>query len=227
MKIREAEELILREGLTDELLAEYEKALRRSGSDYHRQQNCYILGYNLRERDYLGALRLVACAMQRYRFTFPGDRRRGYEMLAHIHRDNGRQDLAKQYLQVARELLVQERSGEGEMGETLLLLQNELALTSCQWSEDLERVYLETDPEADLIWTLRPNALLLAMTEYLVAEHRQDEAFMAHARAWMERLLFDAEKSEADRLWERHQVDTSILLTEVQEAFLRRIGILK
>lgn len=227
MKIREAEELILREGLTDELLAEYEKALRRSGSDYHRQQNCYILGYNLRERDYLGALRLVEYAMQRYRFTFPGDRRRGYEMLAHIHRDNGRADLAKQYLQVTRELLRQEQRGEPQMGETLELLRNELTLTAYRWSEDLERLYLDTDPEADLIWTLRPNALLLAMAEYLVAEHRQDEAFMAHARAWMERLLFDAEKTEADRLWERHQVDTTILLTPAQEDFLCRIGILK
>lgn len=227
MKIREAEELILREGLTDELLAEYEKALRRSGSDYHRQQNCYILGYNLRERDYLGALRLVEYAMQRYRFTFPGDRRRGYEMLAHIHRDNGRADLAKQYLQVTRELLRQEQRGEPQMGETLELLRNELTLTAYRWSEDLERLYLDTDPEADLIWTLRPNALLLAMAEYLVAEHRQDEAFMAHARAWMERLLFDAEKTEADRLWERHQVDMTILLTPAQEDFLCRIGILK
>ena len=80
MKIKEAEGLILREGLTDGLLAEYEKALRRSGSDYNRQQNCYILGYNLRERDYPGAVRLVEFAMQRYRFTFPGDRRRGYEL---------------------------------------------------------------------------------------------------------------------------------------------------
>lgn len=227
MKIREAEELILREGLTDALLAEYEKALQRSGSDYHRQQNCYILGYNLRERDYLGALRLVEFAMKRYRFTFPGDRRRGYEMLAHIHRDNGRADLAKQYLQVTRELLRQEQRGEPQMGETLELLRNELTLTAYRWSEDLERLYLDTDPEADLIWTLRPNALLLAMAEYLVAEHRQDEAFMAHARAWMERLLFDAEKNEADRLWERHQVDTTILLTPAQEDFLCRIGILK
>lgn len=227
MKIREAEELILREGLTDALLAEYEKALRRSGSDYHRQQNCYILGYNLRERDYLGALRLVEYAMQRYRFTFPGDRRRGYEMLAHIHRDNGRADLAKQYLQVTRELLRQEQRGEPQVGENLELLRNELTLTAYRWSEDLERLYLDTDPEADLIWTLRPNALLLAMAEYLVAEHWQDEAFMAHARAWMERLLFDAEKTEADRLWERHQVDTTILLTPAQEDFLCRIGILK
>lgn len=227
MKIREAEELILREGLTDALLAEYEKALRRSGSDYHRQQNCYILGYNLRERDYLGALRLVEFAMKRYRFTFPGDRRRGYEMLAHIHRDNGRADLAKQYLQVTRELLRQEQRGEPQMGETLELLRNELTLTAYRWSEDLERLYLDTDPEADLIWNLRPNALLLAMAEYLVAEHRQDEVFMAHARAWMERLLFDAEKTEADRLWERHQVDTTILLTPAQEDFLCRIGILK
>lgn len=227
MKIREAEELILREGLTDELLAEYEKALRRSGSDYHRQQNCYILGYNLRERDYLGALRLVEFAMKRYRFTFPGDRRRGYEMLAHIHRNNGRADLAKQYLQVTRELLRQEQRGEPQMGETLELLRNELTLTAYRWSEDLERLYLDTDPEADLIWTLRPNALLLAMAEYLVAEHRQDEVFMAHVRTWMERLLFDAEKTEADRLWERHQVDTTILLTPAQEDFLCRIGILK
>lgn len=227
MKIKEAEALILQEGLTDELLAEYEKALRRSGSDYNRQQNCYILGYDLRQRDYLGAVRLVEFAMQRYQFTFPGDRRRGYEMLAHIHRDNGRPDLAKQYLQVARVLLAQERRGEGEMGETLLLLQNELTLTAYQWSEDVERIYLDTDPEDDLIWTLRPNSLLLAMAEYIVAEHRQDAVFMAHAREWMERLLFDAEKTEADRLWERHQVDTTILLTEAQEVFLRRIGLLK
>ena len=227
MKIKVTEERILHEGLTDELLQEYEKALRRSGSDYHRQQNCYILGYNLRERDYRGAVRLVEFAMQRYQFTFPGDRRRGYEMLAHIHRDNGRPDLAKQYLQVARELLMQERSGGSQMGETLLLLQNELTLTAYQWSEDLERIYLDTDPEDDLIWTLRPNSLLLAMAEYIVAEHRQDTAFMAHARAWMERLLFQAEKTEADRLWERHQVDASILLTPPQEDFLRRIGILK
>lgn len=227
MKIREAEELILREGLTDELLAEYEKALRRSGSDYHRQQNCYILGYNLRARDYHGAVRLIEYAMQRYRFTFPGDRRRGYEMLAHIHRDNGRADLAKQYLQVARELLRQEQRGEPQMGETLELLRNELTLTAYRWSEDLERFYLNTDPEDDLIWNLRPNALLLAMAEYLVAEHRRDEVFMANAHDWMVRLLFDTEKTEFDRLWERHQVDTSILLTPAQEDFLCRIGILK
>ena len=110
MKIKVTEERILHEGLTDELLQEYEKALRRSNSDYNRQQNCYILGYNLRERDYAGALRLMEFAMQRYQFTFPGDRRRGYEMLAHIHRDNGRVDMAKQYLQVARELLGRERT---------------------------------------------------------------------------------------------------------------------
>lgn len=65
------------------------------------------------------------------------------------------------------------------------------------------------------------------MAEYIVAEHRTDGAFMAHARAWMARLLFDAAQTEADQLWERHRVDTSITLTETQEDFLRRIGILK
>lgn len=225
MKIKEAEELILRDGLTDELLAEYEKALRRSRADYHRQQSCYVLGYNLRERDYAGAIRLVEFAMQRYRFAYPDMIRRGYEMLAHIHRDNGRADLAKPYLQLAKECLARERNGQADSG--FLLLQNELTLTACQWSEDVERLYTEIEPEDDLIWTLRPNALLLAMTEYIVAEHRGDEPFMAHARAWMERLLFDREKTGEDRLWERHRVDTSIVLTEVQEAFLRRIGVLK
>lgn len=225
MKIKEAEELILRDGLTEELLAEYEKALRRSGSDFHRQQNCYILAQHLAERDYAGALRLVEFAMQRYRFEYPNMIRFGYENMARIHQANGRPDLAKPYLQLARQCLANERGGEED--SSFLMLRNELALTSCQWSEDLERMYLETDPEDDLIWTLRSNSLLLAMAEYIVAEHRQDAAFMAHAREWMERLLFDAEKTEADRLWERHQVDTSILLTPAQEDFLRRIGILK
>lgn len=225
MKIKEAEELILREGLTDELLQEYEKALRRSGSDYHRQQNCYILGYNLRERDYAGALRMVEFGMQRYRFEYPDMIRWGYEMLAHIHQDNGRPELAKPYLALARELLAQERGGSD--GGTFLALRNELTLTGCQWSQDLEALYLETAPEDDLIWTLRPNSLLLAMTEYLVAEHRQDAAFMEHARQWMVGLLFDTEQNEADKMWTRHQVDMSITLTQEQEDFLRRIGILK
>ena len=226
MKIKEAEALILRDGLTDELLAEYEKALRRSGSDYNRQQNCYVLAYDLRERDYAGAIRLVEFAMQRYRFEYPDMVRRGYEMLAHIHRDNGRADLAKQYLQVARELHRQEQSGGPQMGETLELLRNELILTAYQWSEDMERMYLDTDPADDLIWTLRPNALLLAMAEYLVAEHRGDAAFMAHARAQMTQLLFDAEPTEADRFWARHQVNPSLVLTQAQERFLRRIGVI-
>lgn len=65
------------------------------------------------------------------------------------------------------------------------------------------------------------------MAEYIVAEHRADAAFMAHARTRMEQLLFDGEKTEADQLWERHRVDTSITLTETQEDFQRRIGILK
>lgn len=133
--------------------------------------------------------------------------------------------LAKPYLQLAKECLARERKGEADSG--FLLLQNELTLTACRWSADLERLYLNTDAADDLIWTLRPNALLLAMAEYIVAEHRGDEPFMAHARTWMERLLFDREKTGEDRLWERHQVDTSIVLTEVQEGFLRRIGVLK
>lgn len=225
MKIKEVESLIMQQGVTDELLCEYEKALRRSGSDYHRQQNCYIFGYSLRETDYAGAIRIVAFGMQRYRFEYPNMIRWGYEMLAHIHRDNGRPDLAKPYLALARTLLAQENGGAD--GGAFLAMRNELTLTSCRWSEDLERLYLETNPEDDLIWTLRPNTLLLAMTEYIVAEHRQDEMFMAHARKWMEQLLFDGEKNDADQLWKRHRVDTSITLTEAQEEFLRRIAILK
>lgn len=225
MKIKEVEALMMQQGVTDELLHEYEKALRRSGSDYHRQQNCYVFGYNLRETDYAGAIRMVEFGMQRYRFEYPNMIRWGYEMLAHIHRDNGRPELAKPYLEVARKLLQQERGGE--TCETFLMLRNELTLTSCCWSEELERLYLETDPNDDLIWTFRPNTLLLAMTEYIVAEHRQDAVFMAHARRWMEQLLFDGERTDADQLWERHRMDTSITLTEVQENFLRRIAILK
>lgn len=217
--------MIMQQGVTDELLQEYEKALCRSGSDYHRQQNCYILGYNLRERDYAGALRMVEFGMQRYRFEYSDMIRWGYEMLAHIHQDNGRPELAKPYLALARELLAQERGGSD--GGTFIALRNELTLTGCQWSQELEALYLETAPEDDLIWTLRPNSLLLAMTEYLVAEHRQDAAFMEHARQWMVGLLFDTEQNEADKLWERHQVATSIALTQEQETFLRRIGILK
>lgn len=225
MKIKEVEALILRDGLTDELLQEYEKALRRSSSDYCRQQNCYILAQHLAERDYAGALRLVEYAMQRYRFEYPDMIRFGYEKVAYIHRTNGRADLAKPYFHLARELLRQERGGE--VGGSFLLLQNELTLTAYQWSEDVEHLYLEIDPEDDLIWTLRPNGLLLAMAEYIVAEHRGDAAFMAHACDWMTRLLFDAEKTDADRLWERHRVDMAIVLTEAQEAFLRRIKLLK
>lgn len=225
MKIKEVEALMMQQGVTDELLHEYEKALRRSGSDYHRQQNCYVFGYSLRETDYAGAIRMMEFGMQRYRFEYPNMIRWGYEMLAHIHRDNGRPDLAKPYLEVAQKLLQQER--DGETGETFLLLRNELALTAYRWSEDLEKIYLETDPEGDLIWSLRPNELLLAMAEYIVAEHRTDGAFMAHACAWMARLLFDAAQTEADQLWERHRVDTSIALTEAQADFLRRIGMLK
>ena len=225
MKLKEAESLILQQGLTDELLQEYEKALRRSRSDYCRQQNCYVLGYELRLRDYPGALRLVEYAMQRYRFEYLDMVRRGYEMLAHIHRDNGRPDLAKPYLAMARQLLLQERGGEG--GDTFLSLRNELNLTRYQWSEELERLYLETDAANELIWTLRANGLLLAMAEYIVAEHRGDAAFMVQARERMAQLLVDAEHTEENRLWERHRVDTSIVLTEEQEGFLRRIGLIE
>ena len=224
MKIKEAEALMLQQGLTDELLREYEKALRRSGSDFCRQQNCYVFAYTLADSDYPGALRLVEFAMQRYRFEYPDMVRRGYEMLAHIHEKNGRADLAKPYWQLARELLKQERGGEA--GGSLPALRNELALTACRWSEDVERLWQEASQEDDLLWTLRPNGFLLAMAEYLVAEHRGDAEFMARARVEMERLLFSAEATEADRLWARHQVDASIVLTEAQEAFLRGIGLL-
>lgn len=225
MKIKEVEALILREGLTDELMQEYEKALRRSGSDYNRQQNCYNLGYELCRRDYAGALRLVEFAMQRYKYENPDMMRHGYAMLAHIHQTNGRADLAKPYLQVAQERLMQERNGRS--GGTFLLLRNELILTAYQWSADLEKLYLETDMADELIWTMRPNRLLLAIAEYIVAEHQQNMALMSEARFWMERLLFGEEKDAADKMWERHRMDTSISLTEVQDNFLRRIGVLK
>lgn len=224
MKIDEVKAMIREHGLTDELMAEFLLSLRRVRGNWNKTQHCYLLAYEIRESDYTGAVRLIQYGFQNFAED-DTSRRFCYEHLGRAHQANGRTDLAKECYQAAKELM--KRTYGGVEGDTLLALRNELELTGYHWSADLEALYHETDPESDIVWTLRPNSMLLAMAEYIVAEHRQDEAFMAHARDWMDRLLFDVEKTETDRLWARHHVDTSIMLTEAQEAFLRRIAILK
>lgn len=223
MKIKEAEVLILQQGLTDELLQEYEKALRRSNSDYNRQQNCYMLAEKLAARDYPGAVHLVEFAMQRYRFAGSFMCHWGYQLLGDIHRCAGRPDEAKRCYQIAREALPSKQRGMENDG----LLRNELTLTGYQWSEDLERFYLETAPVAGLTFSLRKHALLLAMAEYIVAEHRKDVELVAHARAWMEQLLYSESLRDMDKMWQRHRVDPFVSMTEEQQEFLRRVGVLK
>lgn len=223
MKLEEVKALIRQQGVTDELMAEFLNSLRRVHGGFLKAQHCYLLAYEIRASDYAGALRLIQYGYQHFAED-DVTRRFCYQKLGEVHQANGRADLAKPCYLAAKELLKREFGAAA--GDTLQALRNELELTGYAWSADLEALYLETAAQDDLIWTLRPNRLLLYMAEYLVARHRQDEAFMRRAREGMMQLLFGAESTAADKLWQRHQVDTSILLGDDQEAFLRSIGVI-
>ncbi len=224
MKLDEVKALIRAQGVTDELMAEFLKSLCRVADNWNKCQHCYLLAYELRESDYAGALRLIEYGREHFADCLTAERF-CYEKLGYVHRANGALEEAERCFAIARELMAAETGRRPDVG-TFQVLETELERTGYTWSEELERLYDQIDPEESLVFGLRKVAFRLAAVEYLISEHRQDEAFMAESIAKMRRLLDDDAPMEGDLIFRRHGVDTRIRLSEGETAFLMRIGVM-
>jgi len=147
------------------------------------------------------------------------------EKLGQAHQANGALEEAKRCFAIARELMAAEIGRRPDVG-TFQVLETELARTGYTWSEELEGLYGQIDPEESLVFGLRKVAFRLAAAEYLISEHRGDEAFMAATEDKMRRLLDDNAPTEGDQVFRRHGVDTHVCLSDAEKAFLTRIGVL-
>ncbi|SCX09917.1 hypothetical protein SAMN02910339_01425 [Lachnospiraceae bacterium YSD2013] len=57
-KIELFEEKLIKEGVTDDNLQEYEKVLRRAGDDWNRIQHCYLTAYKFPVKQISNSVRL-------------------------------------------------------------------------------------------------------------------------------------------------------------------------
>lgn len=227
MKLDEVKLLICRQGLTDELMAEFLLSLRRVRGAFLKAQHCYLLAYEIREQDYAGAVRLIEYALKHFAEDAV-TRRFCYEHLARAHRANLNFGAAKACYDRAQQLLAAERHQQGgtaAQAEALFALRNELELTGYQWSADLERYCGQIDRADALLLALRDEAFTLAVADYLIGEQHQDAQAMTSARQQMQRLLQDDALSEMERLFQLHRVNPRVSLSEGETAFLRRIGL--
>ena len=224
MKLDEVKGLICQQGVTDELMAEFLKSLRRVPGNWSKCQHCYLLAYELREWDYAGALRLIEYGLANFADCLTSERF-CYEKLGQAHQANGAPEEAKRCFAIARELMAAETGRRPDVG-TFQVLETELARTGYTWSEELEGLYDQIDPEESLVFGLRKVAFRMAAAEYLISEHSGDEAFMAVSADKMRRLLDDDTPTEGDQVFRRHGVNTHINLSDAEKAFLARIGVL-
>ena len=227
MKLDEVKLLICQQGLTEKLMEEFLFSLRRVRGGFLKAQHCYLLAYEIRERDYAGAVRLIEYALKHFAEDTM-TRRFCYEHLARAHRANLNFGAAKACYDRAQQLLAAERHQQGGtavQAETLFALRNELDLTGYQWSADLERYCGQIDREDALLLALRDEAFTLAAADYLVGEQHQDAQAMAAAAGEMQRLLQDEALSDMERMFHRHGVNPRVSLTEGESAFLQRIGL--
>lgn len=215
---------IMQEGFTAELEAEFLRSLRRVPGMWNKAQHCHLLGYELRERDYPGAVRLISIGMERFAENVQ-TRRIQLEMLGRVHQANGRRDMARDCYAAARELMQRER-GDNAMYVTPFELRNELESTGYTWSAGVAECLRRCDAQDVLLWGLRRDALCLAAAQYLDAQQREDDACMLRAKAELMRLLYDETLTEAELVYQRHGVDVRLCPDAEQTAFLKRIGAL-
>ena len=227
MKLDEVKLLICRQGLTDDLMAEFLLSLRRVRGVFLKAQHCYLLAYEIREQDYAGAVRLIEYALKHFAEDTM-TRRFCYEHLARAHRANLNFGAAKACYDRAQQLLAAERhqhGGTAAQAEALFALRNELELTGYQWSADLEQYCGQIDRADALLLGLRDEAFTLAAADYLIGEHHQDAQAMTAAARQLQHLLQDEALSDMERMFQRHGVNPRVNLTAGESAFLRRIGL--
>lgn len=228
MKIGDVKVMICQQGLSDALMAEFLRSLRRVPGLWSKGQHCFLLGEEIAQTDYAGAVQLIEYGLQHFAHDTQACRL-GYEHLARVHRANLAFDAAKACYDTARRLLAAERGQEAGCAaslEALFALRNELDRTDFAWSADLEALCREVDREEEILFGMRGYALTLAMADCIIAEHAEDEQGIVAAREQVRRLLTDAECTDAERMFRRHGVDTRVSLTEGEAAFLRRTGLL-
>lgn len=224
MKLDEVKALIREQGATDALMAEFLKSLRRVPGNWSKGQHCWLLGHEIRQSDYVSAVKLIRYGLEHFADNLTA-RRFCYEHLGRAHQANGAHAEAKACFETAKILLAAETGrGDGSV-ETFYALQVELERTECTWSEDLERYYREIDLTDGFFFDMRENAFRLAIAEYLISEHRGDEAFMAASVRKLRRLLNGDIPSQTDMIFMRHRFDPRVHVEAWEEAFLARIGV--
>jgi len=224
MKLDEVKQLIREQGATDELMAEFLRSLRRVPGNWSKAQHFWLLGHDLHQSDYASAVKLIRYGLEHFADCLTA-RRFCYEHLGRAHQANGAYAEAKACFETAKTILAAETGRDDGSIETFYALQVELERTACTWSEDLERYYGGIDLTDGFFFDMRENAFRLVIAEYLISEHRGDEAFMASGMAKLRSLLEGESATEMDQILLRHRMDPCIHVRPCEAAFLQRIGL--
>ena len=180
MKIAEVEELIVQNGLSDELLEEFKLSLKRVPKIL-RCQHCYITAYNLRikkaskkqkRKSFEDALRLIEYGIENHpeRDLYL---RLAYEHMGMAYGDAGEYEKAKVALQTACEIAGDSAAYTPYFA--YLLVRMELPCSKFSYTPYLQELYDKMLLADKFESERRVNIFNRSLTEIIIAEHNGDE----------------------------------------------------
>ena len=227
MKIAEAEELIVSEGLSDELFAEFKQALKRVPKN-QRCQHCYIVAYELRtkqtdkrrrRKNFKDAVALIEYGIENHpeRDTCL---RMAYEHLGMAYGDAEEYESAKIHLQTARSI-----AGDGYIPYfAYLIVRMELHAADFTCTPHLRELYGQMLDADEFQASRRINIFYRSLTEIVIANESGDREAKKSA---CERALsaLEADKfNPLDGIFMRHRAAdlNKVRVTKKALAFLKK-----
>lgn len=217
-KIEMLEAEIVEDGLTDEKLLEYEKQLRRAGSDWCRIQHCYLTAYNIPAERVDEAIQLIEFGIQRYR-SHKGGLICAYEMLGAAYRQAG---LYQKAYDVYISIFPDIGNNIGEF--PWCLLDTKIHADGFRYSPELEEHLKLCEKDNGFTKSFLQNQLAFALAKYIVADHHGDNDKKAKAYQTITRLMDKHHKGPLYELLKKHRYDEQLKLTDECRAFLERIS---
>lgn len=217
-KIELFEDSLIEEGLSDEKLDEFEKLLKRAGSDWNRIQHCFITADHFPVSRLDEAVKLIEFGVDRYKSSKSG-LIRSYQMLGSIYRRAG---LYQKAYDVYTDVYPDIGNFRGEY--PWCLLDTKMHADNFDYSPELEEYFLLCQKESSFAKSFVDHEFVLALANFIVADHYSNSSEKDKAYATIVQILQPDYTGPLYTILKKHRYEEKLNLTNECLAFLEKIS---
>ena len=217
-KIELFEEEIIATELTDERLETFRKLLVRAGSDYNRNQHCYITAYKFPAERLEESVKLIKFGIQTYKDDNSG-MMRAYDTLAAAYERAGQYQTAYDlYVKLYSEIKTE------RFNFPWCLLRTRLHIDSFKYTEEAERYYNICTQQDSFSKSLLNNRFWLLVAQTIIERHNGNTEEAKRCSNELNQIITPGHKGPLHSILAKHRIEESVTVSKECRKYLAELN---